>query len=254
MASPFETGIVESFDFTTGDRRIDPFLVLEYKWGNGGGEGTPATVTYSFPPAGAHWDLSAYGRPYAENEPLTFTPFDANQQTAARAALTLWSEVANISFVEIDESANLDNVGDIRFGNSGAVTNSSSAAWAWTPYDGPPYANYPENGDVWFDITYQPNLELQPGEFGFSTMIHEIGHAIGLDHPFADAPGELAVPAAQANQRYSIMAYNLYGGATIEAYAPMLYDIAAIQYLYGANMETGKGDDVYQFGTGKEYL
>ena len=71
----------------------------------------------------------------ADNEPLTFTPFDANQQTAARAALTLWSEVANISFVEIDESANLDNVGDIRFGNSGAVTNSTSAAWAWTPYD-----------------------------------------------------------------------------------------------------------------------
>jgi Ca2+-binding RTX toxin-like protein len=256
MASPFDTGIVESFDFTTGDLRIDPFLVLEYKWGNGGGEGTPATVTYSFPPVGAHWDLSAYSRPYADNEPLTFTPFDANQQAAARAALTLWSEVANISFVEIDESANLDNVGDIRFGNSGAVTNSDSAAWAWTPYDGLPYATYPENGDIWFDYEYDPNLELEPGEFGFSTMIHEIGHAIGLDHPFADEVGEIALPAGQANQRYSIMAYNVYSGATpgFEAYGPMLYDILALQYMYGANMTTRTGNDVYTFLTDKEYL
>ena len=64
----------------------------------------------------------------------------------------------------------------------------------------------------------------------------------------------LVVPAAEANQRYSIMAYNRYSGATIEAYAPMLYDILAIQYIYGANMETNKGDNVYQFATDKEYL
>ena len=32
------------------------------------------------------------------------------------------------------------------------------------------------------------------------------------------------------------MAYSLYSGATIEAYGPMLYDILAIQYIYGANM------------------
>jgi len=29
---------------------------------------------------------------------------------------------------------------------------------------------------------------------------------------------------------------------------PMLYDIAAIQYIYGANMTTRTGDDVYTFG------
>ena len=62
------------------------------------------------------------------------------------------------------------------------------------------------------------------------------------------------MPAAQNNQRYSIMAYNTYSGATIEAYGPMLYNILAIRYLYGANMTWHDGDDVYQFGTDKEYL
>ncbi len=49
------------------------------------------------------------------------------------------------------------DVGDIRFGNSGAVTNSTSAAWAYMPYDDFPYQGYvyAENGDVWFDYTYR---------------------------------------------------------------------------------------------------
>ncbi len=245
MASPLLTGDVGTYPLS-GNAAINPLLVWGYKWGNNP-VGTPLSITYSFPAGGATWLNDYY-----DQEPFHgFQPFSDAQQDAARTALSLWSKVANITFTEVADTP--DDVGEIRFGNSAVVTNSSSAAWAYLPFKDNQF-QWPENGDVWFDNKYQPNLQLQPGQFGFSTMIHEIGHAIGLDHPFADAPNELAVPAAQANQRYSIMAYNRYSGATIEAYAPMLYDIAAIQYLYGANMETGKGDDVYTFLTNKEYL
>ncbi|HKP23645.1 MAG TPA: M10 family metallopeptidase C-terminal domain-containing protein [Dongiaceae bacterium] len=249
MTSPYVSGDIGTYGLSS-DPRINPLLVWGYKWGSTS-VGTPVSLTYSFPQAGADWLNNYY-----DQEPFRgFQAFDSAQQNAARTGLDLWSHVANITFTEIPENTNpgSEDVGDLRFGNSGAVTNSPSAAWGYLPYEDGSNM-WPENGDIWFDHAYFPNLELSRGQFGFSTMIHEIGHAIGLDHPFADVAGELAVPAAQNNQRYTIMAYNLYSGATIEAYGPMLYDIAAIQYLYGANMTWHAGDDVYQFSPGQEYF
>src|SRR5512147_1796182 len=132
MATPFETGTIETFK-DSDDPNVSPLTWLGYKWGNDG-LGTSATITYSFPTANATWS-SDYAT-YLDNEPFDkFETFTTAQKTAARNALGLWADVANISFQELSDTPGDNDVGDIRFGNSGAVTKDpNSAAWAYTPY------------------------------------------------------------------------------------------------------------------------
>ncbi len=242
MASPFETGIVESFDFQRQpqDRSV-PGSGLQV--GRRSAAGTPATVTYSFPPAGAHLGSRATIRPYAENEPLTASSRSMPINRRRREPPSLYGlSVANITFTEIDESANLDDVGDIRFGNSTAVTNSSSAAWAYLPYDETAVqVNYPENGDIWFDYESRP----EPGAAARRVrLLYDDPRDRPRNRPRSSVHrwrrASSSCRRVQTNQRYSIMVYNLYSGATIEAYGPMLYDILAIQYIYGTNMTTAR--------------
>jgi len=78
--------------------------------------------------------------------------------------------------------------------------------------------------------------EMGGGEYLNWTLIHEVGHGLGLYHPF-DGSGALpSVGAALDNERYTVMSYT--GSASANAYGHavtmMALDIAALQQQYGA--------------------
>ncbi|HEY9819691.1 MAG TPA: M10 family metallopeptidase C-terminal domain-containing protein [Candidatus Sericytochromatia bacterium] len=121
-------------------------------------------------------------------------------------------------------------------------------------------------GDIWFNnnnpYLFDPEkYDYTEGGYAFDTLVHEIGHALGLKHPNNKDAGGFPVPppyfpdqeADEASTRYTVMSYEQpkddVTGNTILTLprTPMLYDIAASQSLYGANLNTRTENNIYSW-------
>ncbi|NBS00787.1 MAG: hypothetical protein EBS72_01250, partial [Rhizobiales bacterium] len=195
------------------------------------------TLTYSFLTS-----LPATASSYDKNG---FAVMSATQQTAVKKALDYISTLIDVKFT----LATTAGQGDINFGQN---NQSGSAGYANPPYQGggnPSYLMLASNASS--------NSDFSVGSYGWETLIHEIGHTLGLKHPGnynAGGGGTPApyLPAETDTRRYTVMSYNnptdstnvtakavtggtSYSWTSINPQSFMLYDIAALQYLYGSN-------------------
>src|SRR5882672_3789292 len=201
----------------------------------------PTIVTYGFAT-----DKSAYANNYG-SERSGFSPFTSQQQQAAILAISLWTDVANITITPAADG----NQSNLRFANS---TSETALAATYRPG----ISGY-HDADMWFNPNYPTNQSPGTlGGYGFLTLLHEIGHAIGLPHPgnYNGSGASYYTDALyqQDTRQYTVMSYfsaSLTGASHGGYYAstPLVDDIAAIQYVYGANMSTRAGDTVYGFHT-----
>jgi serralysin len=217
----------------TGDAYLDG-LLTGVKWG-------VSNLTFSFPQSGSY-----YGSSYGSGENLNnFEAFTAVQQDAVRSILQMYSAVANIGFSEVVETSSIH--GDLRY----AESDSTGTAWAYYP------STAAAGGDAWFNNTKNYYDNPKAGNYGWLTMLHETGHALGLKHPHEARGAFAAMPADKDSLEYSVMSYRSYiGASTTSGYTNgstsypqtlMMYDIAALQKLYGANYTTNAGDTVYSW-------
>ncbi|MEA5596759.1 M10 family metallopeptidase C-terminal domain-containing protein [Rivularia sp. UHCC 0363] len=217
--------------YTSG---IEALIGTNLKWNS-------QTISYSF--------MTTVPNYYPGNaeERNQFIAFNQTQQVAARRALQLYSEVSGLKFVEVSDAG---AGGTIRFGTANIEHGS---AHAYLPQ------NNSIGGDVWLNNSYSPNLTQSNGSFGFHTLIHEIGHALGLKHPGnynaggGGAEGPYLHSDLDSNQ-YTVMSYSDHPGSFANPQTPMLYDIAAIQYLYGANYNTRAGNTTYAWDASQAFV
>ncbi len=221
-----ETAVIANV--ISGDYRKDALLEgLEYRWNDSGALGSAVTVTFSFPTTAPNYsDDSA-----TAEEANGFQAFTADQQAAVRNILTKLSLQVGIDFTEVADSAS--SYGTLRFSNNDQ-TAASSSGYAFLPN-----SNGESSGDLYIDL--ESSTEVTPGSFGYTTLIHELGHALGLKHPGNYNAGEATDATVVGNflgvqddktiltlMSYRESSQDLQG----DWYAP--FDILTLRYLYGS--------------------
>ena len=212
--------------------------------------------------SGYHWSDSTvyytfltsallYG--YSGTEYDGFSAFTSAQEAATIEILEMWDELIAVDFVQ-----NYTIGSGIEFGNT---TTEIDYAHAWLPGD---FASW--TGEVWlnsegYNELYSPDL----GSYAYMTIIHEIGHAMGLLHPgdynwdgVSDMTYAEYAEYAQDTHQYTVMSYFYAhnsgadwngGSGLVFAQTAMVHDILTIQSMYGADTTTRTGDTVYGFNT-----
>ncbi|MES3007497.1 MAG: M10 family metallopeptidase C-terminal domain-containing protein [Pseudomonadota bacterium] len=216
-------------------------------------------VSYSFPNGPTYFNNgTSYG---SQNEiGVGWAPLTAAEQATTRSVLAAWMAVSNLYFVEVDDDL---IVGDMRFAITGAVP-STRYGHAY-----PPRPNSPESGDVWLTSVWAgSDFGSAPSQTSgaafqhtpttaikYQTLMHEVGHALGLSHPHTEADKTrytAPLPVMEDSLKTTVMSYAPWTGQLGAPdrgipTTPMVYDILAIQQMYGANMTHNSGSTTYRF-------
>lgn len=171
--------------------------------------GTPVIVTYSFVEGSdlATWEAASS---YSNDG---FTSLTAAQRANFRDALALYEQAAGIRFVEVASGEGMVN-----------AMNTSGSGWGgWASVA---YATETYTGAGVLVIDNSGNYD--EGSYGFQTILHEMGHAMGLQHPWE---GDVTLDPGLDNQWQTVMTYN-----NARPYTDQLgtLDVAAMQAQYGA--------------------
>ena len=164
---------------------------------------------------------------------LTWAHDPDSDYTAAQArpiterAFALYEAVANIKFIEVDWSASKDI--EIFF-NQGANTGSAATR----------HRNNVQVDEIRISA---PTIEDSETDY-FSTVIHEIGHILGLKHPFDERDeGGWSWDAAHRNNPNTIMSYYDFDRDPNRGDELLPADIAALRFLYGPPEGTAGAED-----------
>lgn len=234
-----------------------------------GNQWSSGYITYSFPDSLARYQIG-YGNEIDDmfdfnrtGIPLSREFFYAatqEQRNVVQWALESGGAYSVEGFTNLDFAfAESSGEATIRFANSADQITSARVA------DFPGSSGFPNlpmyAGDIWLGVNTWGTPAT--GSYQYATILHELGHALGLKHPHQHGvPGFTDTLLSVASKAYNtvettIMSYNSnsdgqnngysYGARLPQTYMP--FDIYALQSMYGADYSANSGHTRYQWDT-----
>jgi serralysin len=237
------------------------------------------SVTFGFTKSG-----SDYASNYGWGEPTKgYQALSANQMTAMSDAVGAWSELIDLKFVETGGAvADIRIAASTAPVTAWAYTpgNSEEAGDVWVGtsrgyFSNPKDGNYAKMTFIHelghsLGLGHPHEKKLLTGSGNFvaddglegaicpccAGQVHSSAADLAANYFDGSALGADGTSQAIDAMSYSVMSYSSFAGDGRGGYTngtwdyaqtPMLRDIAAIQYLYGANYNTRSGDTVYSW-------
>ncbi|MFV1528160.1 MULTISPECIES: M10 family metallopeptidase C-terminal domain-containing protein [unclassified Phaeobacter] len=210
---------------------------------------------YDYDPIWGDYDVG--GEYLPEGATVNMDPAERQMMLQAVAA---WNEVANLNLMPAE-----GGMADLTFASAHFADDGLFGFISDFPEPADLGRTPSLAGDLWINNSnpdqYVPNIGPILGHTSWNTYLHELGHALGLRHPNEqpdnpDTSGQFTVMSYVAHPGEADLSYNAQGWAL----TPMLWDMQALQALYGANTNTrtdatsyfgvgdGRGGQAYQYG------
>lgn len=236
----------------TADQSGNP--LYRFKMGTSNVYGEAVNVKYSF-----------------DQLPLSFestniiVPLTDSEKQIIRLALSSISQVCNLTFTEMPSVSKSEN-------NTLTIDKSKLSNGT---YDNQGHIGV---GGLNTDTTFQNNkqgfasfTDTLTNPYAYEVVLHELCHALGIDHPHkGNGSGPVkdtayigldpskpfqTIPIEEMGKPFTLMhgtvnaATSLYPAyATTYITGLQLYDIATLQFLYGANLTYNSGNTIYKYG------